>query len=660
MAGSPPKEEEPTKVAHRTRNAERRDSTTQAEKDALAKKKAEKERQKAIREGLKSDYVEPTKRQLGYLQELVHSPHDKSKCIEPMDFQLRKIVGFIVSIQKPGVSFTEEFIDDIANLASEYMHRLISQLHKYTEVQRHRKPGIYDLQLCFLQQRINPGSLYLEYERSKDLTESQRKHKKALESQTNNLVQEFYAEEFHLDKNDPSLVFHASDQYEVASLIPRQKSRPSYIPDYFPTLPPDYTYQSTGSYMKTITELKQIKLKLVEESRLNERSLYKLLEHEEKQWVADNVSDIETDNDDIMSASGEDPVTDIESPHEVGQATGEKELLHEHKKDEGEKRKLEEVEKTNVEETAKEVVEVDADSATKSSDSAAKESLASGKRFDFIEYANKRKAAKERASKKLAAHRKKREDDILMKREKLYSPYAKSLPTAQDDAYFESILKKSFRRVIKYTREAHERKKAKIAELLEERAKHEKENEINSGSFEFGFAFNPDADILDESEEENEVKEFDFGDEDDFKLIENRTDVAGKRPSSGYQTAQATEDSTKFGHDNNGDVDMVDAANADDDDGVGEDDVGDLENELDNALNENETTTIPSLGEYGNGMAGFEDSDSESVENDGHQFGDDKEILLALTTEPQTTTFEMNFPQEMSSDESEEDEMVDT
>ena len=105
---------------------------------------------------------------------------------------------------------------------------------------------------------------------------------------------------------------------------------------------------------------------------------------------------------------------------------------------------------------------------------------------------------------------------------------------------------------------------------------------------------------------------------------------------------------------------MVDAANADDDDGVGEDDVGDLENELDNALNENETTTIPSLGEYGNGMAGFEDSDSESVENDGHQFGDDKEILLALTTEPQTTTFEMNFPQEMSSDESEEDEMVDT
>lgn len=606
MAESP-EPTEPTNVAHRTRNAGRRDSI---EKEAQEKKKFDKERARIIKESLKSDYVEPDKRHLGHLLHLTAPHGDKTACIEPMDFQLRKFAGLIVTTHKAKPQFSEEFIDELGNLASEYLHKLIGLLHKYTEVQRHKRPGVHDLDICFHNNCISPGSLYLEYERSRVLPEATKLHKNTLDRQANQLLDDFYAEEFHLDKNDPSAVFHANDQHEVASLIPRQLLRPSYIPDYFPTLPPDYTYQNTGNYMKTITELKQIKLKLVEELRLNEGSLYKLIDREMPEEAV--LSELDSDDEDIMSVSGEGHATDVESPQEAN------------------------AEASETKEKPKEDESQPAPEEPKPSSNT--------KRFDFVDYAMRRKAAKERAAKKLAAHRKKREDDILLKREKKYSPYATALPTAEDNAFYELFLQKSLKRVVQATKEAHEKKRAKIAELLEERARQEKEQEKNAGSFEFGFAFNPNANVLDESEEEDDVGELDFG--DDFKLVENRTDVAGKRPSSGSdQTAQPTSEAAE--QKGEGDFDMKDA----------DDDVGDLENELDNALNEN--LNLPAPIPFDDGMDGFELSDSDSDEdtNVGNlNFNNNNNA-----TQPQepatTTTFEMNFPPEVS-EESEEDDMI--
>ncbi|KAF3993535.1 hypothetical protein FT663_00205 [Candidozyma haemuli var. vulneris] len=657
MAESP-KKEEPTNVAHRTRNAGRRDSVSSAEKESFAKKKEDKERAKAIREGLKSDYVDPLKRHLGPLQDLVAPHGNKAAYIEPMDFHLRKLAGLIVTTQKSKPQFSEEFIDELGNLASEYLHKLISSLHKYTEVQRHRRPGIHDLELSFQMNKVSPSSLYSEYERSKELPEQTIKHKKTLDSQAQNLLQDFYAEEFNLEKDDPSSVFHANDQYEVASLIPRQSERPSYIPDYFPTLPPDYTYQNTGSYMKTITELKQIKLKLVEESRLNERSLYKLIDREVPQEsTAVALSDVDSDKEDIMSVSGEGNATDVETPQEPNAETA-MDVDKGHKDGEAPEEgdaKPEETAATDAtaDGTAADVVDPTA---------TVKETPVNSKRFDFVDYANRRKLAKERAAKKLAAHRKKREDDILLRREKLYSPYAQAFPKAEDNAFYDQFLQKSLKRVIRTTRDAYQKKRAKITELLEERAKLEKEQEKNSGSFEFGFAFNPNANVSDESEEEDEVGELDFG--DDFKLIENRTDVAGKRPSSGSSSAPqtATQDTEapagEAAEQKKDDEDVVDNMAPIDH----EDDVDDLENELDNALNETESNNLPAPIPFPNDMDDFESSDSESDDDNnnagGINFGDNANAPPQTFQPSTSTTFEMNFPPEEDSEESEEDEMV--
>lgn len=613
--------QEPTNVAHRTRNAGRRDSIS---KDSQEKKKAEKERARIIKDSLKSDYVEPEKRHLGHLKHLTAAHGDRTACMEPMDFHLRKFAGLIVTTHKARPQFSEEFIDELGILASEHLHRLIGQLHKYTEVQRHRRPGIYDLDLCFQNINLSPGDLYLEYERSQALSEATKMHKAVLDGQASQLLSDFYAEEFNLDKDDPSAVFHANDQHEVASLIPRELQRPSYIPEYFPTLPPDYTYQNTGNYMRTITELKQIKLKLVEELRLNERSLYKLIDRDVTEEAP--LSDVDSEDEEIMSVSGEGQTTDAESPQEATTAR------EETKEKPGQDEQARDPQENQIEEVREEPEKP--------------KSPANPKRFDFVDYAIRRKAAKERAAKKLAAHRKKREDDILMQREKKFSPYATAFPTSKDHKFYELFLQKSLKRVVKATREAHEKKRAKIAELLEEKARQEKEQEKNSGSFEFGFAFNPNANVLDESEEDDEVGELDFG--DDFKLLDNRTDVAGKRPSSGSdQTTQTQEPAGEpAAQKPEDDVQMAGDA----------EDVGDLENELDNALNGH--PDLPAPIPFDNAMEGFELSESESDEEDN--LGGVNVNVNENVNQPQEPpmTFEMNFPPEVS-DESEEDGMID-
>lgn len=621
MAESP-ETQEPTNVAHRTRNAGRRDSIS---KDSQEKKKADKERARIIKDSLKSDYVEPEKRRLGHLQHLTAAHGDRTACMEPMDFHLRKFAGLIVRTHKAKPQFSEEFIDELGILASEHLHRLIGQLHKYTEVQRHRRPGIHDMDLCFQNNNLSPGDLYLEYERSQALSEATKMHKAVLDGQASQLLSDFYAEEFNLDKDDPSAVFHANDQHEVASLIPRELQRPSYIPDYFPTLPPDYTYQNTGNYMKTITELKQIKLKLVEELRLNERSLYKLIDRDVPEETP--LSDVDSEDEEIMSVSGEGQTTDAESPQDANAAR--EEIKEKPEKDESESLP-----------PADQPLHGEVKEAPEKP-----QTPANAKRFDFVDYAIRRKAAKERAAKKLAAHRKKREDDILMQREKKFSPYATAFPTAKDYTFYEQFLQKSLKRVVKATREAHEKKRAKIAELLEEKARQEKEQEKNSGSFEFGFAFNPNANVLDESEEDDEVGELDFG--DDFKLLDNRTDVAGKRPSSGNdQTTQTKETPAS-----------EPAAQKPEDDIQGDaEDVGDLENELDNALNGH--PDLPAPIPFDSAMDGFElsESDSDEEENVGGVNVNVNEIVSQPQEPPMT--FEMNFPPE-ASDESEEDDMID-
>lgn len=544
-----------TNIAHRTRNASRRDSSNT--KEVPAKKVEPQPRQRKQRQ--KPDYIPPLNRKLGPYEDILNPPVSTSSSMDPVDFELRKYVGLIVKASPISPAFTQEFVEELSDLSTTYMNHLISLLHGFTEVQRHHKAGVSDLHMCFQTNNIAMSDLYGEYEKTRSLPAEIKSYTSKLRDRLDTVLLEYQAEKYTLEKDDPSLVFHANEQYEIAALVPRQSEPRTYIPSYFPDLPPDFTYQNTGSYMETITDLKQIKMKLVEESRLNEKSLYKLIEDDGNTWM-DTLegdikalnSDLESDEEDIMSVSGADG-TDVESPAaeidgkgDEMDVDGEKDEQNDERADDvemldvkenvdkkdKEKENNEEKEKDEENEKSKENVDsndvktADAPVAPKTSEQVntevgtkivtgsietdevkaapAQSTAKNDSRFDFVEYARKRRRAKDAEFRAIEKRRQKRLRNIFMKAEKLFSCYATSQPNLEDIEYFNEYLDSGFKRVIMATRQAEKNKMEKLARLQQEKALRDQEQEAQNGAFEFGFAFNPASNLLDDSDDDGD------------------------------------------------------------------------------------------------------------------------------------------------------------
>lgn len=590
---------EPANIARRTRNASKKDEPDESNQGTLDKPESEKPQ---LKPKPKSEYIPPLSRKLGPYESVINPPLSTNSALDPVDFELRKFTGLIIKSTPKNPGFTQEFVDELSDLAARYMNHLITLLHKYTEAQRHRLAGVTDLQMCLDSNGVTPSELYGEYERTQNLSPELSKHAVGLRTRLSQVLAQFHAENYNLEKDDPSLVFHANEQYEIAALVPRQLEPKTYIPSYFPDLPPDFTYQNTGSYMKTITDLKQIKLKMVEESRLNEKSLYKLIEDDDNTWMATleddldalHSSDLESDHDDIMSVNG-DQVSDVESPQHVADAKADNENEEESKekdeKDEGERKVEEKVEDGNMdvdekpkrleENVEKEVANggetiVDAgksDAAELPTDVAptadatieptvepivqttiestaeptgeptvditaekryvtqpdleivesAPEAIETVEerppprpdaKFDFVAYAKKRRLAKEREEKAIEEKRRKRLRNIFMRAEKSFSCFAAAAPKVEEVEYFQRHQEKGFRKVILATRLAEKEKKARLAQLQKERSEREHEQEQQNGAIEFGFTFNPGANLLDSEDEDgdNEARDIVFDD----------------------------------------------------------------------------------------------------------------------------------------------------
>lgn len=456
-----------------------------------------------------SDYVPPLQRKLGPLAAKVNPPVDSLATLNPVAFELRKIVALVVKATPHSPAFTGEFLDELTRRAETYMDSTIASLHHYTETQRHLRAGVTDLEMCLAAQSVTPGSLYAEYVRTQRLAPALRQHATRLHQQVQALLREYYADKYTLDKDDPSLVFHANEQYEIAALVPRHVQRREYIPPFFPDFPPDFTYQLTGDYMRTTTELKEIKMKLVEESALNEQSLYELIDDDDLRWNEDFESKLQrldsddSDADDIMSDAGK-PATDVESPQPAFEKPGPGPDAAEN----AGATSAENKDAENKEETHTELASTNAAGT-------GVPHPPNPNRFDFVEFARKTRRAKERRKNEVERRRRLRENNIYMKAEKVYSCYAAAAPTPEEAQYFEDALATRFMKVVKATRSAEQRKKEKLAQLLAERTKREQEQ--NSGSFEFGFAFNPAASLLDDSDDNMEPEEFDFGADTDAR-----------------------------------------------------------------------------------------------------------------------------------------------
>lgn len=498
---------------------------------------------------------------------LLNKPVDKKLTMSGIEFQFSKIIGVI--LKSKGFDYSEEFLSQMNDLSITYFHDIIEMLRKFTEIQRRKKPSISDTELCFRMKGIKADKLYKEYEETKLIAKKYKSDIDLVNNQTTGLINEF-KEDNKFDENDPSLPFFTNEHYEITELIPKQSSKPIYIPFYLPDLPPDYTYQKTPKYMNMITDLKQLRLKLVDESRMTEKSLYNLIDDDEKKWKEDFEKqirdtllevddDIDSENENsLMSEVDQKNQTDIETPIPDHQ-------LEEH-----------ETKPQPTELNAKDGILDEVDAASKTVHNKAEEQIAKVdeprkllqdvKTFDFVAYAQKRRDLERSKELEIDRKRKLRESNIFFKTEKYYSPYATLPVTPEVDLFFANIVQNEFKSVIGSVRTAEKRKKRKVEKILREKAEREQAKEKEREKMGLGFSFGPISHMLDDDNDDSDRDEdmgfptFDFGDSNgsqdkqetdanlnnnnnnNFTLDKNETEIGSVSKADGTGAAHVNTD----------------------------------------------------------------------------------------------------------------------
>lgn len=401
---------------------------------------------------------------------LLNKPHLSIDTTSPVDLFLFKIIAII--LKSKDFEFTEEFIWRLTNLTSIYFFDLSKQLHQFTEMQRKSKPSKSDIDLLLKMRSIKPLHLVKEYEKLKDFT--YKKDINTLDKITKDSINP--EKEAEYTNEDPSLLFFTNEHYEITELVPKKSGKPKYVPHFLPDLPPDYTYQKTPIFMDRMTDLKELRLKMVEESRLTEKSLYKLIDDDEIKWKdkfekeLDDLDEERSDGEESVMSDRPEKQTDVESV-DFNEEKG---------------------------------------SGVEKEDDASKPILSaeSQKKFDIVAYAQKRLKLREEKEKKILATEKLRESNIYLQAETYFSPYATHLKTPEVLAIYENILDESFKKVILSVRTAEKNKKRKIEFLIKEREAREKEREKARENVEFGFSFGEGRrdDRLDDSDDDDDDK----------------------------------------------------------------------------------------------------------------------------------------------------------
>ena len=398
----------------------------------------------------------------------------------PADTQLTKIIAVLLNDQ--GYHFTEEFLGQVYDLATEYMNHLLANLLEYTVLQRRRKPSLSDLKLALEENDLLPDILAEQIQISKIFLKSHAQQIQAVMADHN--------EEPADNEN------YVNEHYAIMEVVPNMTTRPNYIPSYMPDLPPDYTYQSTPSYSQPLTDLKQLRTKLVQESRLTEESLYKLIESDasELKLKAEFEKELtelaETENGVVSVEEVVPKVEEVKVPETPVEQSVESKV----------ESKVEPTVEPTVEQPAEQIVEntvapkaeQTAEQAVQLSMEATAEPIVENtvepteetteptiiepaNKFDFIEYAQKRKNARLRKQAKLEEQKQKRDSDIFMKAELYFSPYAMKNPTHETNKYFKDILDNEFKKVIVSVRLEEERRRKELAAQKELKERQERE-----------------------------------------------------------------------------------------------------------------------------------------------------------------------------------------
>ena len=175
----------------------------------------------------------------------------------------RKCVLALIGAHVENCTFEKGVLDELVLLAEERLLSLCTHLYRIAGMQRRTKPSIGDLALVMFLHNINSIDLEAQMRLTPEL------EKRRTVAALNTL--HFDPELAQIDEK--SMVFFE----KTDSLAPTKLKRPDNVLPWMPSLPPDHTYLQTASHTSEIRNLWQVRQRLVEEGRLAERALQRLL-----------------------------------------------------------------------------------------------------------------------------------------------------------------------------------------------------------------------------------------------------------------------------------------------------------------------------------------------------------------------------------------------
>lgn len=152
----------------------------------------------------------------------------------------------------------------VVMLAESHLEGLFSELAKICHVQRRQEPCLEDLSVLLAVKKINLFRL-----------DSQRTLRSDLVDELNQL--QFALELEPLAPEAIPFYDAAQNDMNLKAIVPSVHRMPPQVPKWMPPLPPDHTYMSTPQYTNRVRDLRQTREELVEEGRLAEMALQRLL-----------------------------------------------------------------------------------------------------------------------------------------------------------------------------------------------------------------------------------------------------------------------------------------------------------------------------------------------------------------------------------------------
>jgi transcription initiation factor TFIID subunit 8 len=189
--------------------------------------------------------------------------------------------------------------------AGNYIHLLTQRLQRLMEIQRRTQPNKDDLALLQREGLFDTSGIHDMYDLC-NLSIKSKENKQKYENINNKANDALTAYNGH-DNGAFNVIndgVQNEEQWWIDQVV-RRKKRKLYIPEWMPSLPPDYTFKSTPKYNERITNLSVLRQKLVHEGRLGEKALDHIILKKQNQLFEESFVDHNISDHNISIESGD-------------------------------------------------------------------------------------------------------------------------------------------------------------------------------------------------------------------------------------------------------------------------------------------------------------------------------------------------------------------